>query len=201
MTTVVAEGAAEERFAILPAIHTQAGEPADAMIHTSSAPPPPDAREKIAEAYETHYSLLEYLALRKFHVAEDDVRALIHDVFAAFIRNRSKIKDERSWLVGATCMQCRMYWRARGREDVLRTLDDDFDPVALADDVTTRVEVADVLRRLPRRCRRVLHLRFFEGLSSSELADRYTTTIDYARQLVYRCMANARALFARRGVR
>jgi RNA polymerase sigma factor (sigma-70 family) len=160
-------------------------------------PPSPD--EEIAAAYREHFGVLEYLAIQRFHIVEDDVRGVIHDVFLAFIRNRHRIHtDERAWLVGAMCIQCRLYWRARGRDDVLCALDDEsLDVPSVAADISTRIEISSLLRRLPRKCRELLRLRFFEEFSSEEIAKRFETTTDYARKLVYRCMSSARALYGR----
>ncbi|MGH9419428.1 MAG: sigma factor-like helix-turn-helix DNA-binding protein [Thermoanaerobaculia bacterium] len=54
-----------------------------------------------------------------------------------------------------------------------------------------------MLRRLPRRCREVLHLRFFEEYSSEEIATHFATTIQYARKMVYRCVCAAHLVLAR----
>lgn len=166
------------------------------MNDDTSAVSPDATRGAIAGAYEAHYSILEYLAIRKFYIPEEDVRGVIHDVFVSFIRNRHRIENERSWLVGAACIQCRSYWRARGRDDVLCALSEDAMPAVLADDIATRVDLSNVIRRLPQRCRELIHLRFFEQYSSEEIAQRYATTVDYARKLVHRCMLSARALLS-----
>jgi RNA polymerase sigma factor (sigma-70 family) len=167
-------------------------------MNNHSQPLEPEAPgDAIAAAYRVHCGVLEYIAARKFHVPDDDVRGLIHDVFLAFIRNRARIEDERSWLVGAMCIECRLYWRARGRDEVLCDLDENAEPAALARDLSARVDASNVLRHLPRRCRELLRLRFFEEFSSAEIARHYATTVDYARKLVYRCMLNARSIFTR----
>lgn len=158
---------------------------------------PAESGEQVATAYLDHYEVLEYIVLHRFHIPEDDVRGVIHEVFLAFIRNRARIRDYRTWLVGATFIQCRQYWRVRGREETLEPLDDEFDPASAADDIATRVEVSSVLRQLSTRCRQLLHLRFFEEYSSEEIARQFDTTVDYARKLVHQCVGNARTLFAR----
>jgi len=155
----------------------------------------PDLGEAVATAYHQHYNVLEYIAVRRFHVPDDDVQGIIHDVFVAFIRNRPRIRDERAWLVGATFTQCRIYWRARGGEPPLSDLEDDIDdPGARASKVEAQAEVSNVLGQLSTRCRELLHLRFIEQYSSQEIARQFATTVDYARKLVHRCVLNARAL-------
>jgi len=153
--------------------------------------------DEVATAYRQHYEVLEYVITQRFHIPQDDAGGLIHEVFLAFIRNRSRIRNERTWLVGATFLQCRVYWRTRGREEMLCGLDDEIEPAAVADDIATRVAVSTMLRRLSMRCRRLLHLRFFEEYSSAEIARQFDTTVDYARKLVHECVGNARAFFDR----
>lgn len=166
------------------------------MIDTSSALHA-DADERVAATYVANYRLLEFVATRRCHVPDNDVRSVIHDVFVAFLRNRPKINDDRAWLVGATFVQCRSYWRARGRDEMMADVAES-EPPANGVDLALRVDASMVLRQLPRRCRELLHLRFFEQLTSEEIARRYATTIPYARKLVHRCIVSARALFSRR---
>lgn len=168
------------------------------MSENAQSPCGSEPGEAIAAAYRKHYDVLEYIAVGRFRVPEDDARGVIHDVFLAFIRNRDRIRgDERAWLVGAMFIQCRHYWRARGRDEVLCGLEEEIEPAAAAEDIATRVEVSNVLRQLSRRCRELLHLRFVEEYSSEEIARRLETTVDYARKLVHQCRGSARALFTR----
>ncbi len=157
----------------------------------------PDVREEIEAAYDAHYGVLEYVVVQRFGIPDADVRPLIHDVFVSYIRNRPRIRDARAWLLGATFNSARLYWRGRGRqEDFSWPLTADG-IAAVADDVATRLDVSTVLRRLPRRCRDVLRLRFYEEYSSEELARHFAATVGYARKMVHRCILNARAIFDR----
>lgn len=155
------------------------------------------AGDEIALTYAAHYPLLEYLAVQRFRIPDEDVGCLIHEVFVAFIRNREKIRNQRTWLVGATCIECRTYWRARGRDE-LGPLAVDADLHAVTEDLAARVDASIVLGGLPDRCRELLRLRFIEGYSSAEIARQFATTVDYARKLVHRCLSSARALFSRK---
>jgi len=186
----------EMLFAILPAVPAAR----DPWRARRSMPEPPetlplDMDAKIAAAYHAHYRVLEYIAVQKFRVPDEDVRGVIHEVFVAFIRSRAKVYDERAWLVGAMCNQCRLYWRASGKAG--HPLPVDEDGACDADDVAQRVDVSTLLRRMPRRCREILHLRFFEEYSSEEIAVHYETTVQYARKMVYRCVCAARMLLTR----
>ncbi len=151
--------------------------------------------DEIATAYRKHYEVLEYVITERFHIPQDDAGELIHEVFLAFIRNRARIRSERSWLVGATFLQCRVYWRTRNRDEMLGDLDEEIEAATAAEDIAARVAVSSVLRQLSNRCRKLLHLRFFEEYSSAEIARQFDTTVDYARKLVHECVGSARAFF------
>lgn len=190
----------EGLFAILPAVpaphrpvrlRLRMSEPTDTS--------PSDVDARVAAAYHEHYRVLEYVAVQKFRIPEEDVRGLIHEVFVAFIKARQKVYDERAWLVGAMCNHCRLYWRAHGRDSGALPLGEEG--TCDAEDVAKRVDVSTMLRRLPRRCREVLHLRFFEEYSSEEIASHFATTIQYARKMVYRCVCAARVALTRTTVR
>ena len=154
---------------------------------------------QVTAAYHEHYRVLEYVAVQKFRIPDEDVRGLIHEVFVAFIKAGKKVYDERAWLVGAMCNHCRLYWRAHGRDAGALPLEEEG--ACDAEDVAKRVDVSTMLRRLPRRCREVLHLRFFEEYSSEEIANHFATTIQYARKMVYRCVCAARLVLTRITVR
>jgi len=158
-----------------------------------------DVDAQVAEAYHEYYRVLEYVAVQKFRIPDEEVRGLIHEVFLAFIKAGQKVYDERAWLVGAMCNHCRLYWRTHGRDAGALPLEEEG--VCDADDVTKRVDVSTMLRRLPQRCREVLHLRFFEEYSSEEIANHFATTIQYARKMVYRCVCAARDVLTRITVR
>jgi RNA polymerase sigma factor (sigma-70 family) len=160
---------------------------------------PPGSRA--AAAYQNYYSLLEYVATRKFRVPPEDARGVIHDVFVSFIRSDSKIgrspKDERSWLVGATCNASRYYWRKQRADEVPADLLEPIDPVALAESAIARVVVARVLHGLDARCRDVLRGRYAEGKTPEEIARAQTLKYGSAKNLITKCLEAARVALHR----
>jgi DNA-directed RNA polymerase specialized sigma24 family protein len=158
----------------------------------------PDASDSVAAAYEQHYGLLESVAAQKYRIPRHDIGPLIHEVFIAYLRNDGRIRDERAWLVAAMCNWCRLYWRGRDR-DGDPTLASSRSGNVRPPDLVGRIDLATLLRRIPCRCRDVLRLRFSEEYSSAELARHFATTVDYARKMVYRCLAHARSLLERTG--
>jgi RNA polymerase sigma factor (sigma-70 family) len=165
--------------------------------------PPSSSSQRAAAAYVAHRRLLTYIARKKFHICDEgEVLALIHDVFLAFIRNEQKIRptaeDERAWLVGTTCNASRYYWRKRGGDDASPDIPDQpCDPAAVADDAVLRMTLERVLNEIPERCRKVLRLKYAEGYTSEELATSEAVSCGSARNLVSRCLLEARVAFER----
>jgi RNA polymerase sigma factor (sigma-70 family) len=156
----------------------------------TAAPSPPD---RATAAYVAHYDLLRFIAARKFGVPEPEVENVVHDVFLAYLRHASQIRDDRSWLVAAVCNGSRAYWRAAAREplpaEALPSV-----RAAAAEGSASWLDARALLARLPARCRELLRLRFYDGYSPKELAAHYRTTIGYAKVRLHRCMKAARAL-------
>jgi RNA polymerase sigma factor (sigma-70 family) len=157
--------------------------------HVAIPPSPPD---RATAAYVAHYDLLRSIATRKFGVPEPDVENVVQDVFLAYLRHASRIRDDRSWLVAAVCNGSRAYWRAAARDP--RPAEASPPTRAAAEATASRLDARALLARLPARCRELLRLRFYDGYSSKELAARYRTTVGYAKVRLHRCMKAARAL-------
>jgi RNA polymerase sigma-B factor len=64
------------------------------------------------------------------------------------------------------------------------------------DDAEGRHDLSPLLSRLPKRERRILHLRFVEGLTQSEIADRIGLSQMHVSRLLSRSLAELRALAA-----
>jgi RNA polymerase sigma factor (sigma-70 family) len=183
------------RFAILSARRRVACARSVAMLPPSSSGSLEDD-QAVGDAYERHLNLLGYLARTRFRVPQDDVTPLVHDVFVSYLRHRTRIQDERKWLVGAIYNRCRDYWSRRGKLLPPET------PIALredADAILERLDLIAVVARLPEPCQGVLR-RIAEGYSMRELAEWLATNSNNAKQIVHRCKVRARKLFCiRRG--
>jgi RNA polymerase sigma factor (sigma-70 family) len=162
-----------------------------------------DVSDRVEAAYAANYKLLSFLAFRRFRIPEDEVCAVIHDVFVAFIQSAERIRatldDERAWLVGAVCNASRHYWRKHGRtsaftpDDARRIGSDD-----VADDALDRIELASVLRDLPAHCRDLLSRHYGEGYTAGEIAPAYALKPSSTSNLISKCLFAARAAFTRR---
>jgi RNA polymerase sigma factor (sigma-70 family) len=146
----------------------------------------------VTDEYSSYRGLLCYLATRRFGIPEDEAGAVVQDVFVAYLRNQQQINDSKAWLVGATCNASRQYWRKRGRE--AKALDHIQPSAAEPFDLVRRMDAARALSMLSPRCREVLRLRFAEEYPSATIAEKLSTTVAYARKLVYQCMAATRRL-------
>lgn len=162
--------------------------------------PASDVETRISRAYRAHFHLLRAVATQKYRVPDDDVAELVQDVFVSFVRHHARIRNERAWLVGAVCNASRDFWERRSAAGISLP-PDDLMPAAGGAEID-RIDVAAVLAQLSSRCASVLRLRYLEGWSTEEIARRFATSVNNAKQIVHRCKANARALYTgRRGER
>lgn len=153
------------------------------------------ARERVAAAYAAHYEALRFVAARMYRVPSAEVRPLIHDVFVAYIRHVSAIGNDRGWLITATRRACLNYWRDAKPEAPLPEAAL-LDPGALRDAVAARLDLARVLRRVPKRCRKVLWRRYVDGWDPGDIAAEMSKKRTYGRQIVHRCLRAAREALA-----
>jgi RNA polymerase sigma factor (sigma-70 family) len=162
----------------------------------------PLLRSQRAEAaYRAHYDLLRFIAARRFKIPTDEVCGVIHDVFVSFMRHETRVAkstaDERAWLVGGVCNASRYYWRKHRAEELPPDIDEYVDPAAVVDDAITRLLLADVLRRLPARCRELLRKRYSEGYTPDEIATMESLARGSAKNLISKCLLAARTAFCR----
>lgn len=147
-------------------------------------------RERVAAAYHDHYDALRYIAERQYRVPKADSESIIHDVFVRFIRHHGSISDDAGWLVRSLRNACLNYWRDRKPTEAL--------PSSLANtsaDLNARVDLIRLLGRITARCRRILWLRYVDGLTPDEIARKCAASASpgYGRILIHRCLAAARA--------
>ena len=156
--------------------------------------------ERTAAAYHAHYDVLRFIAAQKFRVPPADIQPLIHDVFVAYMRYVARIRDDRGWLIIATKHACLNYWRDAKPGSPLPE-EGLPDTSALRDDVAIRLDLARILRRVPKRCREVLWRRYVDGAKPGDIAAAFSKKPSSGRQLVHRCLRAAREALAsiRRG--
>ncbi|MBI2215039.1 MAG: sigma-70 family RNA polymerase sigma factor [Acidobacteria bacterium] len=145
--------------------------------------------DPVAVVYDAYREFLVALICRKFRIPEDDALGLVHEVFLSFLRCRRDIENQRAWLIAAACNAARGYRRQHCDDEPVTVLE------SLGYDSGAEVilRVAEVLRRLPERSRRVLELHYLEGHSTREIATILNTTEGYAEKLVHESLVRARA--------
>ena len=141
--------------------------------------------------YDENVPMLIGMAVKRFHIAEQDAQVLAHEVFLAFFMRAEEVRDHRAWLVGAMCNASREFLRRSGRD------------VALPDDIANRpdpkqlsevdlVTAHELYACCTARCQLALRLRYIEGYSIAEIAAALKTTPKYAQNLVSRCLQQVR---------
>lgn len=174
------------------------------------------SEEWFRSLYVEHAAFLAAVATRKFGVPESEAEALVQDVFLSYLRRHEEIRDLKGWLLGAICNASRYYWRSMQRveSELALTPNDDnesegdadwnvhvladrpmerIDPASrnIVDSLSDQVAAHEVLDALSPRASEVLRLRFFEGLSIEELANRLGLSTKYAQRLVTQSLRRA----------
>jgi RNA polymerase sigma factor (sigma-70 family) len=149
--------------------------------------------------YETYFDLLTQIAVHKFRVPDSEAETLAHDVLISYLRKGDDVIELRPWLVGAICHASRHYWRLNGRtvgEEADIELDR-ADPasVRILDSLPNQLAAREALECLAPRCRQILHMRYFEGCTVIEVAQRLGVKPKYAQKLITRCLRRAETLY------
>lgn len=154
--------------------------------------------------YEEHFAFLVGVARRKFRVPETEAETLAHEVFLTYLRKADSIRDLRAWMVGAICHASRYYWRSNGRAVPLTEIEVDAEPVdpastRILDSLTDQLAAREALACLAPRWQEVLRLRYFEGCSVSEVAERLGLKARYTQKLIAKCLRRAEQRYAEKG--
>lgn len=115
--------------------------------------------------------------LRRFRIPPQDAQDRIQNVLLHYLHKRSQIRNPGAWLRGALRRECLMYLRTCRRSRTVAV--DEAIIEFLGGSWVPDPEGADLHRRLHRwigkmsyKCRRLLLLRYFEGLDTEQTARR-----------------------------
>jgi RNA polymerase sigma factor (sigma-70 family) len=153
--------------------------------------------------YGQYFDLLVQIAVYKFQVPESEAETLVHDVLISYLRKSASVIELRPWLIGAICHASRHYWRLNGRivgaEEEIDL--DRVDPasVRILDSLPDQLAAREALECLAPRCREVLSMRYFEGCTIIEVAERIGVTPKYAQKLISKCLRRAERLYGEKG--
>jgi RNA polymerase sigma factor (sigma-70 family) len=148
--------------------------------------------------YAAQFDFLSGVAIRKFRVPPSEAETLVHEVFLTYLKRADEIRDINSWLLGAICHASRYYWRANGRDTVPEEPFERIDPASLniLDSLPNQLAAREALECLAPRCQEVLRLRFFDGCSIAEIAQRLGLKTKYTQKLVSKCLRRAERMYA-----
>ncbi|HYC92522.1 MAG TPA: sigma-70 family RNA polymerase sigma factor [Thermoanaerobaculia bacterium] len=154
--------------------------------------------DPVETAYAKHYAAVHFIAAVQFRIPAADADQLVHDVFLAFLRHHETVGDSGAWLVASARNACISYWRKAKPTEGL--------PPSLPEpprDLNARVDLLRILASVSPRCRQILYSRFVEGASAAQIARDCSgsTSSDYGRRLVHRCLTAARAALAKKAGR
>jgi RNA polymerase sigma factor (sigma-70 family) len=112
--------------------------------------------------------------LYRHHIPADDGEDLVQTTLLLAVAKWTGIRDPEAWLIGTLHNRCVLYWRTRWlHTETIRPLEElDREP-SVEPDQTRRERFADlgkVWHRLPPAHRKLLLLRFQEGMSPREAA-------------------------------
>jgi len=155
--------------------------------------------------YERYFGLLVEIATFKFQVPETEAETLVHDVLISYLRKSATVLNLRAWLIGAICFASRHYWRLNGRTvgaDPESKLDR-IDPASrrILDSLPDQLAARQALECMSPRCQEVVYMRYFEGFSIAEVAERLGVKPKYAQKLISKCLRRAEKQFDVKGPR
>jgi len=153
--------------------------------------------------YAGYFDLLVQIAIHKFRVPDSEAETLAHDVLISYLRKGQDVIELRSWLVGAICHASRHYWRLNARTVAPDTEEelDRADPasVRILDSLPNQLAAREALECLNPRCREILSMRYFEGCTVIEVAERLGIKPKYAQKLIAKCLRRAETLYGEKG--
>lgn len=131
---------------------------------------------------------------QRSRIPPEDAEDILQQALLALLYQRERIRDPEAWLHGTLKKKCLVYWR-----DQRRKLYEAVDGAVLefvADPLTADQECADlrrdlanVIERLPQRCRSILALRYRQGYEVGELATQLGYRQASINKLTNRCLA------------
>jgi len=149
-----------------------------------------DALRRLLEGIEPQMARL----FLRFQIPSQDAGDLVQDALLAFISRTEPIYNPEAWLVGTLRNRCYLYWRFRRRQ-----LWEAMDETLLAEVAggtpapqaacEVREDLRTAIRRLPKRCRSILQLRYGLDCDNSEVAERLGYQPSSIRQITNRCIA------------
>lgn len=130
----------------------------------------------------------------RYRIPPQDAEDLMQQCLLSLLDKRDEIEHPESWLAGTLRNHCLMYWRRRRRRlyravdtAILETLAEPTPSEQCEIDFSH--DMAQMLERLPRRCRSVLELRYGQGYRPLEAAEQLGYRSSSIYKILHRCLA------------
>ncbi|MBD5461240.1 MAG: sigma-70 family RNA polymerase sigma factor [Lachnospiraceae bacterium] len=124
---------------------------------------------EVIKKYSDMVYRMAFSLLKNRYDAED-----IHqDVFVQYLKKRPKFENsehERAWFLRVTVNLCRNFWKKAWRQREVGLVEEELDGRTAAGAEETEDEIIGLVKRLPRKYRIVIHLFYYEELSTEEIA-------------------------------
>ncbi|HET9146360.1 MAG TPA: hypothetical protein VFN81_09775 [Sphingomicrobium sp.] len=147
-----------------------------------TAPPPEQpavAGEAVAafeEAYLRYAPRLQRIAISRFRIEAGDAEVLVQEVFTTYFQHAADVEKLEPYLIGAICNASRNFLRRSsaakalfcGEEPCAATPND-----ALLDELERKTLVSQMLARVDRPCRELLHRFYVNGEGTEALAEAF----------------------------
>jgi len=138
----------------------------------------------------------------RYRIPSQDTEDILQQALMALVYRVESVRDPEAWLLGTVRNKCLLYLREQRRllyESVDATvLEAVAEPVGPDQEKThLQHDLAQVLERLPERCRSLLWMRYRQGYDPPELAERLGYSPASISKVTTRCLAAlTRHLFA-----
>ena len=129
-----------------------------------------------------------------YQIPPQDSEDLVQEILISLVRRFATVQDPEAWLVTALKYQCFLYWRKR-RSRLYDLVDDTLLEIlakpqaCAAEAVDCSCDLERLLPKIPKRCRRILRLRYGLGLTPKELASELGYQRSSISNIVRRCIA------------
>lgn len=132
--------------------------------------------------------------LAAYRIPPEDAEDLLQQSLLALLYHWGTVRDPDSWLLGTLRRQCLMYWRRHRRRiysavdsALLELLSRPASPSQERDEMLS--DLAEMIGRLPPRCRSLIELRFRLGYEPGEVASLMGYRLSSVAKVTNRCLA------------
>lgn len=127
-------------------------------------------KTKLAEIYERQADTI-YLVAVGYGMQRADCEDIVHETFLKLMRYAPDFESqehEKAWLIVTAANICKNLFRKRYRKDLPL---EDWDRPEEAKSAEAENDLLAALRKLPERLRLTVHLYYYEGYQSAEIAE------------------------------